>query len=312
MRFEDVEYAIAIARVGGVARAAMQLGISQPAMSKALARLEAELKTRLFERKARGVQLTEEGRLFLEHASRAVMHASDARTALRDLRQGHSGQVRLGVGIGVPAEWVAKACLGLLERGNVRFDLRSGHTDSLLTALRGGELDLIIGGIPRQHAEDLVWSPLWPDPMLPFVPRSHAMARTPKRWTLENFARERWLLPPRGTVARGAFDSAFITAGLQPPVPLIESRATGKDGEYALALGAVALMPQSMATYGAKAADFLCVTSIPALCLARTVSLLRRSAAYLSPAAQRFIAIIDASANPRSRNSGRRSAARPK
>lgn len=296
MRFEDVEYALVIAREGGVARAAQQLAMSQPALSKALARLEAELKTRLFERTARGVRLTDEGRLFLEHASRAAMHAADARAALRDRRNGFSGMVRMGVGIGVPAERLGAACARLCERGDVRFELRSGNTDSLLAALRNGELDLIVGGIPKPATEELSWSPLWPDPMLPYLPRTHALARSPRRWTLQQLAQQRWLLPPVGTVARGAFDSAFITAGLSPPVPVAEARAMGKEGEFALALGALTLMPLSLASLRPAADPFICIRSVPALRLDRTVSLLARRLAHQSPVVKRFIALVESTA----------------
>lgn len=295
MRLDDIDYALAVARAGSVARAAQQLGLSQPALSKALARLEAELKTRLFERSVRGMRLTDEGRLFLDHAGRAVMHAADARAALRERRQGHSGLVRVGVGIGVPGALLAPAFATLADGGDVRFELRAGMTDSLLDALRCGELDVIVSGIPKPTGEELVWTPLWPDPMLPFVPTSHALARQPRRWTLEVFQAQRWLLPPLGTVARSRFDSAFVSAGLAPPVPVLESRASGKDGELAIALGAIALMPLSLSRYDA-AGHFVCVQRLPVLCLDRTVSLMSRRAAHLSPVVRRFMALIESGA----------------
>jgi len=323
MRLEDIQYALAIGRTGGVARAAQQLGISQPAMSKALARLEAELKTQLFSRNARGVELTDDGRLFLEHAALAAMHAEDARAALRDRRQGISGLVRLGVGIGVAAHPLAEACAALVAKGSgrktagkaggsagdnaggtssVRFEMRSGLTDSLLAALRNGELDLIISGIPQPAGEELAWVPLWPDPMLPYLPRQHALAGQPQQWTLPVFSEQRWVLPPVGTVARSRFDSAFISAGLAPPVPVLESRASGKEVDLALALNAIALMPLSLASDPGGAAymqsQFVRVLSLPALRLERTISLLSRRAAYLSPVVLRFMSLMESRAAP--------------
>ncbi len=294
MRFEDIDYAMAIARAGGVARAAQQLGISQPALSKALARLEAELKTRLFERSVRGARLTDEGRLFLRHATRAALHAADARAALRDRRLGASGLVRLGVGIGVPGPPIAEACAALADAGPVRFEIRSGMSDSLLEVLRSGELDVIVSGIPRPAGNDLLWTPLWPDPMLPHIPRSNPLAAQPRRWSLKNLREQRWLLPPVGTVARGHFDSAFISAGLTPPEPVVESRDSNKDGDLSLALGAVIMLPLSLSRHDARVSEFAVVRSVPALRLERTVSLLSRRASYVSPVVKRFIGLLRA------------------
>jgi len=294
MRLEHIDYALTIARAGSVAGAAQQLGLSQPALSKALARLEAELKTRLFDRSVRGVRLTEEGELFLRHAARASLHAADARAALRDRRQGASGLVRLGVGIGVPGPPIAECCATLAEAGEVRFEIRSGMSDSLLAVLRAGELDVIVSGIPRPAGDDLVWTPLWPDPMLPHIPKTHPLARQPRRWTLATLREQRWLLPPLGTVARGHFDSAFVSAGLEPPLPLVESRASNKDGDLALALKAIALMPLSISRYDERVSQFAIVRSLAPLRLERTVSLLSRRAAYVSPVVKRFITLLKA------------------
>jgi DNA-binding transcriptional LysR family regulator len=294
MRIEDIEYVITVAQVGGIGRAAQQLGISQPALSKALARIEADLKTQLFERSSRGVTLSVEGRVFIEHAQRVTLHASDARNALRDLRQGASGVVRLGVGTGVPSELVTDACADAIKQGRVRFVISAGMTDSLLAALRAGELDLIVSGIPQPSGDELRWTPLWPDPMVPFLPRQHPLANKPSRWTMKEFAQQAWVLPTRGTVARSRFESAFVSAGLVPPEPLVESRASGKEGELALALGAVVLLPLSLARDPRVAPAFICVQTLAPLRLERTICLLSRRAGYMSPVVARFKARMEA------------------
>lgn len=305
MHIEDIEYVIAIAKAGAIGRAAQHLGISQPALSKALARIEADLKTRLFEREARGVRLSDEGRVFLEHAKRVVMHAADARHALRDLRQGTSGVVRLGVGTGVPSELITDACADAARQGQVRFVISAGMTDSLLEALRSGELDVILSGIPQPADEDLRWTALWPDPMVPYVPRTHPLAGSRTAWTLAAFAEQAWVLPTRGTIARARFENAFIAQGLEAPVPLVESRASGKEVDLALALGAVVLMPLSLASDPRVAAAFDCIHTLPALRLERTIALLCRCKAHQSPVVERFMARLVAR-KPRWLHHGRR------
>ena len=306
MRVEDIEYVIAIAQAGAIGRAAQQLGISQPALSKALTRIEADLKTRLFERQARGVRLSDEGRVFLEHARRVVMHAADARHALRDLRQGSSGVVRLGVGTGVPSELITDACADAARQGQIRFVISAGMTDSLLEALRSGDLDIILSGIPQPHDEDLRWTALWPDPMVPYVPRTHPLAGPRAAWTLPVLAKQAWVLPTRGTIARARFENAFTAQGLAAPVPLVESRASGKEVDLALALNAVVLMPLSLARDARVASAFECIHALSALRLERTIALLCRRTAHQSPVVERFMARVVA-AKPRWFSHSRRS-----
>lgn len=288
MRIEDIEYALAIARMGGVARAAQHIGISQPALSKSISRLEANVKTRLFDRSTKGMTLTEEGRIFLEHAGKAAMHASDARNALRDRRQGLTGLVRFGIGVGVPTGLITSACAKVSRPGGVRFEITSAHTDSLINALRAGELDLIVGGIPNPRDQELDWTPLWPDPMVPFVPRGMELASNLTDCTLESLHSVPWILSPRGTVARDHFDSTFVSAGLSAPLPIVESRSSGLDPYLALAMDALVLMPLSLLRDDRVKRSFLTLQSVPSLTLERTVSLISRRSTYISPTVAKF------------------------
>lgn len=82
-----------IAETGSISRAAESLGISQPSLSQQLLRLEDEVGIRLFDRMARGVTLTEGGKVFQEHA-RNILHAADQAIAdARHMRDDARGQV---------------------------------------------------------------------------------------------------------------------------------------------------------------------------------------------------------------------------
>ena len=289
MRVEDIEYAIMVGKAGTIGRAAEQLGMSQPALSKALLRLETELDTKLFERSSRGVQLSEEGRVFLEHGQRAAQDAADARTALRDLRQGVSGVVRLGLGAGIPSKLVTDTCADAVNRGAVRFVISAGMNTTLVSALRGGELDLVISDIPPMADRELQWAPMWPDPMVPLLPRSHPAARKRSKWSLEQLREQAWILPPRGTVARESFESAFVANGLTPPDPIVESRAHGREGELAAALNALELLPLSLMSDARFASQFQIVRSVPSLRFERMISLVSRRAEDTSPVVAGFL-----------------------
>ena len=85
------------ARTGNISRAAEELFISQPAVSKSISRLEQSLGTELFTRSSRGVQLTEEGELLYSHVRSAFQTLESAENQLRIRREFGMGQLRIGV-----------------------------------------------------------------------------------------------------------------------------------------------------------------------------------------------------------------------
>ena len=112
MELRHLRYFVAIAEERSFTRAAERLWVAQPGLSVQIRRLEAELGIQLFERRTRGVDLTEAGSLFLERARAALTAADLAGATGRDLETGLAGSLRLG--IATCAHW--GPTLGLLER----------------------------------------------------------------------------------------------------------------------------------------------------------------------------------------------------
>ena len=86
-----------VAKAGNISKAAKELYISQPAISKAISKLEDSLSTILFTRNSRGVQLTEEGQILFEHTSSAFEQLSAGELELKRVREFNMGQIRIGV-----------------------------------------------------------------------------------------------------------------------------------------------------------------------------------------------------------------------
>src|SRR5690606_18785326 len=93
----DLEYFIEICRLGSIAQAAIQLGVTQPALSKSIRRLEHIAGARLLDRTARGVSPTEMGHMLLERAQRILVELDAARSALQELSGVRTGSVSMGV-----------------------------------------------------------------------------------------------------------------------------------------------------------------------------------------------------------------------
>lgn len=96
MEFKSVKFFIAVAECGNITRAAEQLGIVQPALTRQINQLEEEFGVRLFNRLPRGVQLTAAGREFLEHCRRIVDEIERARHEITAQGSQPRGVIALG------------------------------------------------------------------------------------------------------------------------------------------------------------------------------------------------------------------------
>ena len=86
-----------VARCGNISRAAKELYISQPAISKAISKLEESLGTRLFNRNSRGVQLTREGTILFQHVNTAFDSIGHGERELKRIHDFHIGNLKIGV-----------------------------------------------------------------------------------------------------------------------------------------------------------------------------------------------------------------------
>ena len=86
-----------VAKAGNISKAAKELFISQPAISKAISKLEENLDVTLFTRNSRGVQLTSEGELLFQYVENAFEALDRGENELKRIREFHIGQLTIGV-----------------------------------------------------------------------------------------------------------------------------------------------------------------------------------------------------------------------
>lgn len=97
MNLHQLSRFVAVAETGNFRRAAEQLHIAQPPLSVSIRKLEDELGSSLFERTTKGVLLTPAGQSMLEDARRVLQHAQQCLLAVREVREGTGGRLRLGL-----------------------------------------------------------------------------------------------------------------------------------------------------------------------------------------------------------------------
>ncbi|MBU6490107.1 MAG: LysR family transcriptional regulator [Burkholderiales bacterium] len=157
-RLGDIRLFVEAARLGGISAAGRKLGVTPAAASARLAKLEASLSTRLFERTTRQLRLTDEGRLYLRHCMRALQALDDANAALQAGRTVVRGKIR----ISTTSDFGRNMLMGWLDEFNalhpeVTFALTLA--DSVSNLLHD-DIDLAIRfGAPREDTS-LIARPL--------------------------------------------------------------------------------------------------------------------------------------------------------
>src|SRR5687767_9759866 len=149
MELRDIEYFAVVAEQRHLGRAAELLGLTQPALSKRLRRLESALEVKLVRRIPKGIELTAEGAALASGAHALRLSVKDVVREVSDVTHGRVGNLRIGAAPGVADLLLPVPCTALLEDApQVHIKVTIGHNDVLLPALRNGELDLIVSGIP--------------------------------------------------------------------------------------------------------------------------------------------------------------------
>ena len=139
---------LAVARTGTLSAAARELAVSQPALTKSVQKLEEQVGTPLFERRARGMALTPSGNALLAHARMIEAQCRVADGELDSLARGEAGRIRVGAGPYWGNTVVPRAIAHLHERmPRLDVNLDVGVNAVIQPRLFAGELDLIVGGL---------------------------------------------------------------------------------------------------------------------------------------------------------------------
>lgn len=148
MRTEQIEILIAVAETGSVTAAAKQVGLSQPAVTRSLQRLESEVNATLVDRSRRPLTLTPEGRIALKYGRRMI-DTAQAMNRVGPRARSDDGPFDVRIGLGSTASQLLTESLArhvlLRNDPNYRVLLKAGHTDHLADLLLAGDLDVVVG-----------------------------------------------------------------------------------------------------------------------------------------------------------------------
>lgn len=239
---------LTVAEQGSLVRAAEELYLTQPALSRALREAEHAIGAPLFERTARGMVPTLAGEACLEHAKAIVGHLSTLRRRVDELADPASGLVKVGAHVTGANLLLPRAVARLTaEKPRVEVRLREAPPETLIQELGNGDLDLLVGRVTdHPSTARLRLVPLYREDFrivaAPWHP-AHAMPEV----SLQDLADFRWVVPLANTPLRDELEQNFRNAGLAPPAQQVESGAPATVRTLVVEAGFLALMPESMA-----------------------------------------------------------------
>jgi len=222
-----LERFLAVVEHGSLAAAARYLGLTQQTLSPSLARLEAELDVRLFDRKPGGVtSLTPYGEALVPHARAQLAGVERAKQELHSIREGSIGTVNIGLGESFDGHIILDALLKFREEHPaIRVNLVEGYSESLQHRLYDGEFDFIAAGvsgfeIAEGYKRDVIYSV---EDVVAVRPE-HPLAGK-KNLNLQDLHDFTWLVPYSRESDLHHIVHTFVSEGLEPPNRIFGSDA---------------------------------------------------------------------------------------
>jgi len=291
METRDLDYLLEVRRCGSIGKAAEALGMSQPALTKAIKRIESEVGQAVFHRGPNGVALTPGGAVFVERAQRIALEYEDALKELRAIQTGEQGILRVGYSPTVPDSIVLRACRQLMnERPAARLRLRRRLANDLFTLMKAGELDMAVAPEPPDMSKEFDTLPLFRDRLHVMADESHPLHRK-TRLRLHDLANEEWLLPGMNIPLRRQVNDAFRRQGLPEPALRVETDFA-IPALLELVRGSRMLCIAGNATANSQSGILPLNVDETELNLARNVGAVLRVGGYVSPLAQRLVELL--------------------
>jgi DNA-binding transcriptional LysR family regulator len=240
---------VTVAEHGTVSKAALRLRIAQPALSRQIKDLEAELGIRLFDRLRGRLVLTGEGERLLAECRNILVSVTSLTETAEALRRPDAGVLK----VGATPQMIDGVFSGFLHRyaarfPNVRIKVSEAVGPDLFAKLGRGELHLGIGSVHAAQPGHVFAS--FPLPPIEFLAAVHASQRLGAAGTIEigSLAAYPLLLLESSFVVRNTFDAACRLAGIRPEI-FIESRTPHTLLALAEAGHGVAIVPSVLPTH---------------------------------------------------------------
>ena len=232
LRIKQLRFLGLLASLGSLAATAEKLSMTPSAASMMLKEIEGLFGAKLFRRQGRGMALTEAGRAVLPRCQTVLGEVG----AMGSTLQGAGRPLlRIGAFPHTTTTVLPQIVKKLVEGPSAwRLQIVEGSAEHLLQLLLSGEIDLLLGRLPRQVAgtgagtgthdaiDGLAQRVLYQGSLSVVAARSHPLAGR-RSVPMAALLKWPWILPGMTSTTRVALADAFLRRGLEPPIPLVES-----------------------------------------------------------------------------------------
>ncbi|TDB02906.1 LysR family transcriptional regulator [Halomonas marinisediminis] len=220
MDTQSLQAFLAVADSGSFSRAAEQLHLTQPAVSKRIAVLETQIDARLFDRIGRRVTLTEAGRVLLPRAREILVMVSDSRRALGNLAGAVGGSLTLATSHHIGLHRLPPLLKAYTrDHPDVRLDLHFLDSEEAYQGVLDGSLEIAVVTLAPHPDPQLEAVPLWVDRLCFVCAHDHPLAQR-QHLALDELCDFDAVLPGPQTFTRELIETRFEAAGLRLPVAL--------------------------------------------------------------------------------------------
>ena len=299
----ELEAFVTVADCGSFTDAARRLLLTQPTISLRISSLEASLATKLFDRSRSRTRLTPAGEALIPHAIAALAKRAEAIEAVRELEEGRKGPLKVG-GSSIPGAYLLPRYLARIQdqHPGLELQLQVGDTDTILRALRAGELELAIVG-RRAAGRDLETTEVEKDRVLalaaPGCLRNHGFRiprkkNAPLRITSEELTRLPLVLREQGSATRGLAIKRLADCGIQTSAFASLLEVPGNTVALQAAIAGLGLtFLSAFAVRESMALGELRNLEIPGFQSERPITLTRLKGRTLSPPAQELAGLLE-------------------
>ncbi len=312
LRDTSLLYFYEVARSGSIRKAAERLHVSPSAISRMITKAEHQFQAELFERRSKGMNLTDAGRILAEQMQGVVMQLHDARNRIDELRGLRRGEVRVNCIEGIVQNVVPAAVHTFsTEHPLVAFRIDTGSTESIVAALRDDAVDLgIVFNLRRQPGIEVLHS--ISQPLQVLVAPDHPLTRRASVG-LRDVVQYPLAMPDRAFGVREMFDRALDACDLECRT-LVTTNSLALTRSMARTGAAVTMSPLFAAGWEVAAGQVVALPVRERRLLIGTASVCKRAGRRLSAAAAEFVAHVQRqfeALGPVSRAAAERGAGRP-
>jgi molybdate transport repressor ModE-like protein len=220
LRLRDLHILLAVMQSGSMAKAARQLAMSQPAVSKSIADMEHLLGVRVLERSARGVEPTRYGETLARRGQAIFNELSLTVKEIEFLADPAVGELRIGTTEPFAASIVAPIIDDLSrQHARVAFHVITDDLSALLSEVSTRNVEFAISRLFEDiAAAEMMTEVLFHDAYVVVAATNNPLLRR-RGVKLSNLLAEPWVLPPYETFQGQQIAGAFRTSGVEPPRP---------------------------------------------------------------------------------------------